>query len=680
MATGELLVLDGLTFSGDDFTQNFTLETFDPGVAKERLEWAQTADSEGAALLRTPQHENAETTMRVRVKQQATMDAALDLIGTLRDKFRKAQITDGGIPLTWTPAGSTRTWTTNVLTGSIDGLPITWSGDDVGWFQRNPVVPVTLTRGPYWTGTEVLTSTATSSTPFVTLEVPNVPGDIPALGRLIVTDSATQARRHVEWGLENQFYNSATSLLMDSDSMVTTGFAGAQGTRAGSYDPDAAGNNVITYTTTPVVAAMAGLPTTMAHVGTFRVKARVWASDVAAGVRLAWKVGDTRLLTNAFAYAPVANVWTEVDLGVVVIPPVLAGTQRWAGQIECYSAPGGVTVSLDYVTLVPAGEGYGKARGPTMLDTVTTFSAHDEFDQTSGGLAGKAAPQGGTWAGAGDADDFFVDATYHTLTRGGVSDIDQYTGRYATLGATNYTDVLVQADMWRTGVSAYPGPNVGRQGVLARYVSANTWLWAGLDTLYQPLSQYAVKLIMLSGGAATTLGTFALPTGEASALGATIRLIVDAQGVATVFYGSNATLGVTDRAMRRVIVASHAALATGGALATGKPGVYDVWTGSLALGRSMDNFFVTVPTPNQVIYSTRNMQVRYDDTIRQDSTGAIYGKPPMYRGTRFLVPPGTSRVLVKARRQDVDKNPDDNVTDSTTIQVAWTPRSLAVPR
>jgi hypothetical protein len=37
-------------------------------------------------------------------------------------------------------------------------------------------------------------------------------------------------------------------------------------------------------------------------------------------------------------------------------------------------------------------------------------------------------------------------------------------------------------------------------------------------------------------------------------------------------------------------------------------------------------------------------------------------------------------VLAKARRNDVETALDDQVTDSTKIQVAYTPRYLAVPR
>jgi hypothetical protein len=44
------------------------------------------------------------------------------------------------------------------------------------------------------------------------------------------------------------------------------------------------------------------------------------------------------------------------------------------------------------------------------------------------------------------------------------------------------------------------------------------------------------------------------------------------------------------------------------------------------------------------------------------------------------VPTGTSRVMVKARRNDVEVASDPNVTDATQIQIAYTPRGVAVPR
>jgi hypothetical protein len=121
-------------------------------------------------------------------------------------------------------------------------------------------------------------------------------------------------------------------------------------------------------------------------------------------------------------------------------------------------------------------------------------------------------------------------------------------------------------------------------------------------------------------------------------------------------------------------------LATGGTLASGKSGIYD-YNEQAGITRYYDNFAVYTPTAEPiVVYSGRNMQVRHDDTIRQDSTGTYTGWPQSYRGSRFLVPTGTSRVMVKAKRNDVDVDQDANVTDATQIQIAYTPRGLAVPR
>jgi len=78
------------------------------------------------------------------------------------------------------------------------------------------------------------------------------------------------------------------------------------------------------------------------------------------------------------------------------------------------------------------------------------------------------------------------------------------------------------------------------------------------------------------------------------------------------------------------------------------------------------------------------MEVRQDGAIRQDSTGTYYGPVPAYRGSRFLVPPAgdenrTSRILVKAHRNDIETELSANVTDNLTIQAIVTPRYLVVP-
>src|SRR5829696_3575180 len=73
-----------------------------------RYEWVGGADSEAQKLTRAPKHQNRVIELGLRVKDQASIDAAWDLVGALIDKLAKAVSTAGGVPVTWTPDGSSR--------------------------------------------------------------------------------------------------------------------------------------------------------------------------------------------------------------------------------------------------------------------------------------------------------------------------------------------------------------------------------------------------------------------------------------------------------------------------------------------------------------------------------------------------------------------------------------------
>lgn len=194
MANEEALTIDGLAVN-DGVT--FGMELFSAPVPRQRQEWIGAADSEAQLLVRNPLHENRKITAKISVIQQATMDLAHDKLLLILDKLQKASKYQDGVAVTWAPATGTRTATFDMLAGEIVDLPVDWES---GYLAKAPTLTIEMTCKPYWRGTEVLTSTASSSSPFVTLEVANVTGDVPALGRLIVTDTATQSRRHVEWG------------------------------------------------------------------------------------------------------------------------------------------------------------------------------------------------------------------------------------------------------------------------------------------------------------------------------------------------------------------------------------------------------------------------------------------------------------------------------------------------
>ena len=68
-------------------------------------------------------------------------------------------------------------------------------------------------------------------------------------------------------------------------------------------------------------------------------------------------------------------------------------------------------MTLNEFWLVPVDEGYGVLRAPLSADYgVAVYPGRDEFNQSAGALTGKTAQVGGVWVGAGDADDFNVDA------------------------------------------------------------------------------------------------------------------------------------------------------------------------------------------------------------------------------------------------------------------------------
>jgi hypothetical protein len=662
---------------------NFALLELAADPPRERQNWITAADSESAALFRQPLHENRTITMKIRVTSQASMNAALAQVGAIVDKLRKASSTTAGVPLVWTPGSASLSVTFTVLTGEIVGLPISLDGDGYSWVLQRPMISLELTCQPYGVGARVVYgSTTTNSTPFQVLELPTIPGDIDALGELIVTDAATQSRRHVEWGLEGPLtYNAATSLLIDSDDMVTSGFSGAQATTTGAYDPNAAGNNSVSLTlvagTTTAIAGTGNL----SHVGVFRVKARIQSGSLSNEFRLSWKALDGPMNHNAWVLPLSTTDWQELDLGTITIPAATLGTQRWTGQVEiaaATSSPG--TAVVDYLVLVPQADGYGVARSAyTYSSGIAT--GYDAFVGTTAGVAlgVRAAPLGGSWATSGDATDFaFADQfttgdTVESIIRSTVA--AETNGRFAILGSTSYTDSQVDV---RARFSQ--GSFNEEQTAILRWTDSSNYLRlvspkTGLATDTARIEQVVAGVVTVLASSTFDWTVFVPDYGS---LGLRYRLRFIA-------YASGRTLGFILSEAGDLLLsldASSTAIATGGTLATGKPGLRDRATSATGpVNRYFTEFSVSTPAAEPiVIYSGRNLQIRYDDTLRQDSTGTYSGRPQSYNGSRFLLPPGTSRILAKARRNDIVTAADANVTDSTTIQVAYSPRYLAVPR
>jgi hypothetical protein len=321
-------------------------------------------------------------------------------------------------------------------------------------------------------------------------------------------------------------------------------------------------------------------------------------------------VGDGPTTSNTWMPNTLGAVgFQEVDLGTITVPAATVGSQRWVGQVEAYSPGGtGPGVHLDYLVLIPVSDGYGKARA------VYSFSAGvvvgiDQFTSTTAGnaLDTRSAPSGGTWATSGDATDFaFADDLSGEQVKRATT-ATETNGRFAILGSTSYTDIQVDAAISLFGAAGF-GAFYG-VGVIARWVDSSNYVRAYLGTS----GFVALTLQQVVAGVSTTFGTSSPlpfnPTGGAGSF-YTVRLIAFASGrvIAVATHTNSGTTQSLD-------VASSA-LATGGALATGKPGFWDRNFSGSGHTRYVDDFTISTPAAEPIaIYSGRNMQIRYDDTL-----------------------------------------------------------------
>jgi hypothetical protein len=490
----------------------------------------------------------------------------------------------------------------------------------------------------------------------VRLEIPDVTGDIPALGRLIVTDMATQNRRHVEWGLENVLVaDVANGNLIDSDSMSVTGLSGTQTTTTGAYDPNASGNNSITCALISTATGVAKW--SHGKVGSARVKVRLQATNSSVEVRLVYQSNEGPWIANE--WKPLlqgGSNWEEIDLGAIAVVRPVVGSILWNGRLEARTTTGTATLRVDYVVVMPTDDGYGKARTTAPAQS-GVLVAYDQFTSTTAGnaLNARVAPAGGTWATSGAATDFvFADSG------GSLAGFDECASRtasgvrYAILGATNYADVQVRV---KNGTHA--------SRVIARWVDSNNHLYGEITGVG------GWNIVAVIAGTPTSLAMVTATTGQPTIH--ELDLTVRADGTCTlVGYDIGGVEGGR-------VAGFHSALATGGALDDGKPGFAD--DGTSIFGAVWDDFFVfTPPAEDVALYSGETMQFRHDDVVHENAGGTDTSSFRPYRGSRFLVPVGDSYVTVKARRADIELAADANVTDSTRIQVGWTPRGLVVPR
>jgi hypothetical protein len=683
----ERLVLDGLDFNPDFGL--YTLEAFNCPPPRKRYEWAQGADSDGSALVRDPLFENRELTAQIRM-EGASMDASLAAIAAITDKLEEAERQPDGLELVWTPAGATQSFTFHVLSGEIEEMPITIES---GWLAAWPLITLKLIAKPFGYGAWVVGPSVSSSAPMLTLTVPGVPGDVAAEGRLVVKDNASQARRYIEWGMEQRHYNPATSLLLDSASLLDSGYAGTQGTRSGAY----IASGVITGSVVSVPQRLCGTGE-LTHVGTFRAGARVYCTSLEARIRLVWRLGGGAEIANLYTGPVVANAFSEIDLGLVSLPLSTLGDHRWSAEIEAYHAVDeavvtpltpGTPVQIDYLALMPVSEGYGRARAPYIPrpDSVTLY---DDFQSAASGAAlnGRTAPYGtGTWGTTGTGSPDFR-ASNQRGNRVFYRDLPDSTtaprGRFAVLGpAVRYQRVGV---LFFLAGTEQDNTNAA---LIARFVNSTNYLRLKFaitrGTPTSVLGQLVLEKVV--AGTATTLqaknlaGVGGLTTQRWYFL--SVVVATDGRIEGTLATKENRTASLAQ------VYGLDTVFATSGTLASGKPGIWDL-NAAVQEGspRFYDDFQVSVATvvpPPVVISSGGSIEFRHDETLRLDASATTWSRPPSAIGDRFFLEPAgvqnrSARIAVRAHREDVEVNKSSSTGDALTATAHYRPRYLAVPR
>lgn len=649
-------------------TGNYGLIALSSPAPPPKAQWASSVDTEGSVLASSG-HENRSVTIGLRV----TGSSAL---ATLSGKIAKLHREGGTLKHT----GSAATVVVADILASESYEPAYDFTRIVGGVTE---VQFTLPAKSYLRGAEAdLGDNVETTLPALVFTEATVAGEVDALGRLVVDEDQAVDQWWLTWGVQSRRYDAATSAALFYEAEGRTVLGGATAV-AGPAGASGAGSNVVRQgTLTGTYQAMLSTQATgggahLSHVGTFHIWAKVQMPTTNTGavsVALQWAEGDfrrstTNAATNFSANHTREGAWVLVDLGLVTLRPVTQGVQRWEGRILAKSTVAGDDIDVDFFFLVPVDEGSGIARGVQFYDAPTTFSARDEFDQTAGALAGKVLPVGGTWAGAGDADDFTVEATGHTAQRTAVSDAGgsgPVQGRVALAGTTTYTNIHVEVTGTYTATGAVP-----QIGVLARYTDANNWLSTFLIS-------NNITIAKSVAGTTVVLASFTQPGLYPQGVQKRHAIRVDDQGRVFVWLWTEGGLPGEP-----ILAAQHVDLATGGTLATGRIGFWDYHGSAAAATRNYDNFAAAVPVKDAAMFASQSLELRHDRVTREDSGGTIWTNMSDYSGDYLRVPASgaearTTRMIVKASRNDPEWGTDPGI-DDISARLFITPRFLTLP-
>lgn len=245
-----------------------------------------------------------------------------------------------------------------------------------------------------------------------------------------------------------------------------------------------------------------------------------------------------------------------------------------------------------------------------------TSLAYDDFGTSTGNLAGppgRNAPRGGTWQAAGSSGDFTGYGGGPAIVRSTTNDTapagsgPEALGRFDWLSSGPYTDQFAQVDI------GYAGSFGQHSGVLVRFNNTSTtggqWFRASLSL---GVTGFLVVEKCVNGTVTQMAHTVdvALTAGQAYSL----RLQVDASGNWAAWFWQTGTPSPPAPYLR----GQDSDLATGGPLASGKVGIWDLNATATTSDRIYDTFLAQALTQ-----SMDPQGLEYELVPAEPTTGAI---------------------------------------------------------
>lgn len=270
---------------------------------------------------------------------------------------------------------------------------------------------------------------------------------------------------------------------------------------------------------------------------------------------------------------------------------------------------------------------------------------------------------GEAWATTGDATDFAVEATGHTVQRSEVSDADLNTGRYAAAGSVVLANTVVTAAITRSVLNVGSSQAL-RQAVLARYTDANNWLMGGILTSEAADAAFVAKRVSSTATVVATAPVAAIIGRRA------LWLHTDTSGRWWLW------IAVAGGLPRLVLAGRDSVLATGGTLATGKVGIYDAKTGATAVTRNYDTFAGWAPARSGALLANSLLDISTAGAWRQTPNGTYAPIVPV--GDHPRLPAGDVEVFVASSLGDFGLVPDAPLGD-VDVEVLYRPCWLTAP-